>query len=87
MQAIFAELAVNLAPVYRRDELRERASWDEDAARDAVRSFLVRHLGTDGRSHSDHPDPGPQAGQGTVTIFGVRGGPLSSRPPGQHREY
>ncbi|MDQ2804631.1 MAG: transposase [Pseudomonadota bacterium] len=25
-----------------------RASWDEDAARDAVRAFLVRHLGAHG---------------------------------------
>ena len=86
MQAVFAELAADLAPVYRRRELRanaalylrgllmpqvagncwsiaeavglehpyrlqhllERASWDEDAARDAVRSFLTRHLGADG---------------------------------------
>jgi SRSO17 transposase len=28
--------------------LLERARWDEDAARDAVRASLARHLGTDG---------------------------------------
>jgi SRSO17 transposase len=83
MEAVFAELAADLTPVYRRRDLRanslcylrgllmpqvagncwsiaeavgldrphhllERASWDEDAARDAVRAFLARHLGTDG---------------------------------------
>ena len=86
MQAVFAELAADLAPVYPRRDLRangllyvrgllmpqvagncwsiaeavgldrpyrlqhllERASWDEDAARDAVRAFLARHLGADG---------------------------------------
>ena len=85
MEAVFGELAGDLAPVYRRRDLRanallylrgllmpqvsgncwsiaeavgldrpyrlhhllERAAWDEDAARDAVRSFLVRHLGAD----------------------------------------
>jgi SRSO17 transposase len=86
MDAIFAELAADLAPVYRRRDLRAnallylrgllmplvagncwsiaeavgldrpyrlhhllgRASWDEDAARDAVRAFLARYLGADG---------------------------------------
>jgi SRSO17 transposase len=86
MEAIFAELAADLAPVYRRRDLRAnallylrgllmplvagncwsiaeavgldrpyrlhhllgRASWDEDAARDAVRAFLARYLGADG---------------------------------------
>jgi SRSO17 transposase len=28
--------------------LLDRACWDEDAARDAVRAFLTRHLGADG---------------------------------------
>ena len=84
MEAVFAELAADLAPVYRRRDARanallylrgllmpqvagncwsiaeavgldrphrlhhllERASWD--AARDAVRAFLARHLGADG---------------------------------------
>jgi SRSO17 transposase len=86
MEAVFAELAADLAPVYRRRDARAnallylrgllmpqvagncwsiaeavgldrphrlhhllgRASWDEDAARDAVRAFLARHLGADG---------------------------------------
>ena len=86
MEAVFAELAAELAPVYPRREVRsngllyvrgllmpqvagncwsiaeavglerpyrlhyllERAVWDEDAARDAVRAFLARHLGADG---------------------------------------
>lgn len=86
MDAVFAELAADLAPVYSRRDLRanallylggllmpqvagncwslaeavglerayrlqhllERALWDQDAARDAVRSFLSRHLGADG---------------------------------------
>lgn len=86
MEAVFAELTADLAPVYRRRDLRangvlylrgllmpgvagnywsiaeavsldrpyrlhhllERACWDEDAARDAVRAFLTRHLGADG---------------------------------------
>lgn len=86
MEAVFAELAADLAPLCRRRDLRadallylrgllmpgvagncwslaqavglerpyrlqhllERASWDEDAARDAVRAFLARHLGADG---------------------------------------
>ena len=50
MEAVFAELAADLAPVYRRRDVRanERACWDEDAARDAARSFLARHLGADG---------------------------------------
>ena len=33
---------------FRLHHLLERASWDEDAARSAVRSFLARHLGADG---------------------------------------
>jgi hypothetical protein len=40
--------AVGLDRPYRLQHLLERASWDQDAARDAVRSFLVRHLGADG---------------------------------------
>jgi SRSO17 transposase len=86
MEAVFDELAAELAPVYRRRDARangllyvrgllmpqvvgncwsiaeavgldrpyrlhhllERACWDEDAARDAVRAFLARHLGSDG---------------------------------------
>jgi SRSO17 transposase len=40
--------AVGLDRPYRLQHLLERASWDEDAARDAVRSFLARHLGADG---------------------------------------
>jgi SRSO17 transposase len=86
MEAAFAELAADLAPVYRRRDARangllyvrgllmpqvagncwsigeavglsrpyrlhhllERAAWDEDTARDAVRAFLARHLGADG---------------------------------------
>jgi SRSO17 transposase len=40
--------AVGLDRPYRLQHLLERASWDEDAARDAVRSFLARHLGVDG---------------------------------------
>lgn len=40
--------AVGLERPYRFQHLLERASWDEDAARDAVRSFLARHLGADG---------------------------------------
>jgi len=86
MEAVFAGLAADLAPVYRRRDVRAnglsyvrgllmpqvsgncwpiaaaagpdrpyrlhhlpgRACWDEDAARDAVRSFLARHLGADG---------------------------------------
>jgi SRSO17 transposase len=86
MEATFAELAADLAPVYRRrgarangllyvrgllmpqvagncwsigeagglsrpyrlHHLLERAAWEEDAARDAVRAFLARHLGADG---------------------------------------
>jgi SRSO17 transposase len=40
--------AVGLERPYRFQHLLERASWDEDAARDAVRSFLARHLGSDG---------------------------------------
>jgi len=86
MEATFAELAADLAPVYRRRDARangllyvcgllmpqvagncwsigeagglsrpyrlhhllERAAWDENAARDAVRAFLARHLGADG---------------------------------------
>jgi SRSO17 transposase len=86
MEAAFAELAADLAPVYRRRDARangllyvrgllmpqvagncwsigeavglsrpyrlhhllERAAWDEDAARDAVRAFLARHLSADG---------------------------------------
>jgi SRSO17 transposase len=85
-EATFAELAADLAPVYRRREVRangllylrgllmpqvagncwsiaeavgltrsyrlhhllERAAWDEDAARDAVRAFLARHLSAEG---------------------------------------
>jgi SRSO17 transposase len=39
--------AVGLDRPHRLQHLLERASWDEDAARDAVRSFLVRHLGAD----------------------------------------
>jgi SRSO17 transposase len=86
MEAAFAELAADLAPVYRRRDARangllyvrgllmpqvagncwsigeavglsrpyrlhhllERAAWNEDAARDAVRAFLARHLSADG---------------------------------------
>jgi SRSO17 transposase len=86
IEATFAELAADLAPVYHRRDLRangllylrgllmpqvagncwsiaeavgldrpyrlhhllDRACWDEDAARDAVRAFLTRHLGADG---------------------------------------
>lgn len=33
---------------YRLHHLLQRAVWDEDAAKDAVRSFLTRHLGADG---------------------------------------
>src|SRR5262249_21324606 len=40
--------AVGLDRPYRLQHLLERASWDEDAARDAVRCFLARHLGADG---------------------------------------
>lgn len=40
--------AVGLDRPYRLQHLLERASWDEDAARDAVRAFLARHLGADG---------------------------------------
>jgi SRSO17 transposase len=40
--------AVGLERPYRLQHLLERASWDEDAARDAVRCFLARHLGADG---------------------------------------
>ncbi|KUJ42157.1 hypothetical protein ACZ90_67700 [Streptomyces albus subsp. albus] len=90
MEAVFAETAADLAPVYRRRDLRangllylrgllmpgvagncwsiaealgldrryrlqhllERACWEEDTARDAVRAFLTRHLGADGGSCS-----------------------------------
>jgi SRSO17 transposase len=40
--------AVGLDRPYRLQHLLERACWDEDAARDAVRAFLARHLGADG---------------------------------------
>lgn len=40
--------AVGLHRPHRLHHLLERACWDEDAARDAVRAFLARHLGTDG---------------------------------------
>jgi len=40
--------AVGLDRPYRLHHLLERAVWDEDAAKDAVRSFLARHLGADG---------------------------------------
>jgi SRSO17 transposase len=40
--------AVGLDRPYRLQHLLERASWDEDSARDAVRCFLTRHLGADG---------------------------------------
>lgn len=40
--------AVGLERPCRLQHLLERASWDEDAARDAVRAFLARHLGADG---------------------------------------
>ena len=40
--------AVGLDRPHRLQHLLDRASWDEDAARDAVRSFLARHLGADG---------------------------------------
>jgi hypothetical protein len=42
--------AVGLALPYRLHHLLERAAWDEDAASDAVRFFLTRHLGADGGS-------------------------------------
>jgi hypothetical protein len=34
--------------------LLERACWDEDVARDAVRAFLARHLGADGGGSASH---------------------------------
>ena len=40
--------AVGLARPHRLHHLLERAYWDEDAARDAVRAFLARHLDADG---------------------------------------
>ncbi|MFJ8469416.1 hypothetical protein [Streptomyces swartbergensis] len=40
--------AVGLDRPYRLHHLLERAYWEEDTARDAVRPFLTRHLGADG---------------------------------------
>jgi SRSO17 transposase len=40
--------AVGLDRPHRLQHLLERASWDEDVARDVVRSFLARHLGAEG---------------------------------------
>jgi hypothetical protein len=40
--------AVGLDRPYRLHHLLDRACWDEDAARDAVRAFLTRHFGADG---------------------------------------
>lgn len=40
--------AVGLDRPYRPHHLLERACWEEDATRDAVRAFLIRHLGADG---------------------------------------
>ena len=39
--------AVGLDRPCRLHHLLDRACWDEDAARDAVRAFLTRHLGAD----------------------------------------
>jgi SRSO17 transposase len=104
MEAAFAELAADLAAVYRRRDVRangllylrgllmpqvagncwsiaeavglhrphrlhhllERACWDEDAARDAVRAFLAQHLGTDGGVLIF--DEAGQAKKGTATV-------------------
>jgi len=40
--------AAGLDRPYRLHHLLDRARWDEDAAREAVRAFLTRHLGADG---------------------------------------
>lgn len=40
--------AVGLDRPYRLQHLLERAVWDEDGARDAIRAFLARYLGTGG---------------------------------------
>ena len=52
--------AVGLSRPYRLHHLLERAARDEDAARDAVRAFLARHLGADGGaskySKKERPD-------------------------------
>lgn len=40
--------AVGLKDPSRLQHLLDRACWDEDAARDAVRAFLARHLGAEG---------------------------------------
>jgi len=76
--------AVGLARPHRLHHLLERAYWDEDAARDAVRAFLARHLDADGGVLIFRRDGAGEEGHGHR---GRRPAVFRHDGPGRERDY